>query len=101
MNWQQRGLCAHPSVTPGDFDNNLVDSRGRVDLERAREVATGMCGRCPIRIECLTLALDLSADGYPPQGLLWAGIWWPALNAEDPTPLNLLVDRDDHEEAAA
>lgn len=99
MSWQQRAACAHPSVTPADF--SPVDSRGRVDLDRARAVATRVCGVCPVRAQCIAYGIELAANGHGPEEMVWGGVWFPAGNSADRTPLNLLVDHEDHEEAAA
>lgn len=93
LDYQYLGACNHPSVQPQDF--SPVDSRGRVDWDRARAIATRLCGGCPVRAQCLSHAVALAADNRGPQEMVWAGLWWPAANAADTTPDDLLT-ADEH-----
>lgn len=93
LDWQQRAACLHPSTEAGEFDDALLDNRGRLNEEKARKVAARVCAGCPVRRECLALATELTANGYAPQALLWAGMWWPPApsgHRNTPPPINLL-----------
>lgn len=96
MSWQEKAACR--TGNPADF--SPVDVRGRVDLVAARLVAAVHCGPCPVRAECLGLALTLEAKGIPPQELVQAGLFWPSQSAGDTTPIDLLW-ADEHNASAA
>lgn len=85
--YQQHATCATPQAADSDF--SPTDTRGRLLLDDAREVAQH-CAVCPVRAECLAHALELRQVGYPPEEIIWAGIWWPAKMAADRRPIDLL-----------
>lgn len=99
MKWQERGLCTHPSVQPRDF-SPVDPGTGHPDLDKARSIATRICGPCPVRAQCLAYAHELADLGLEPQEMVWAGWWWPAKMWPAAPRLDLLV-ADDREGAAA
>jgi hypothetical protein len=55
---------------------------GRTDVHdyidkdlRALHTGLELCGSCPVRPECLAVALHYDTQGYGVWGL-WAGMWW-------------------------
>ena len=78
-----------------------VDGRGRVNLPIARRTAHLFCAVCPVIAECRAQADLLATVRLAPQELVQGGAYWPASNAENTTPIELLNDHDDGQEIAA
>ena len=57
--WQQEAACKSDDQPYWDVFFGIQTASGRVDFtEEMKETAKQICDSCPVRIECLTYALD-------------------------------------------